>query len=118
MTHKPISSLRTVFSLPVIVASLGYFVDIYDLVLFSIVRVPSLKSLGLSGQELIDTGVFLLNMQMAGMLLGGIIWGVLGDRKGRLRIMFGAICLAAGFAALVSLEETFHKDLVYFEEFL
>ena len=93
MTHKPISSLRTVFSLPVIVAALGYFVDIYDLVLFSIVRVPSLKSLGLSGQELIDTGVFLLNMQMAGMLLGGIIWGMLGDRKGRLRIMFGSIFL-------------------------
>ncbi|MDH4186610.1 MAG: MFS transporter [Nitrospira sp.] len=93
MKHKPISSLSTIFSLPVIVAALGYFVDIYDLVLFSIVRVPSLKSLGFSGQELIDTGVFLLNMQMAGMLLGGIIWGVLGDRKGRLRIMFGSIFL-------------------------
>ncbi len=93
MKHKPIPSLSTILSLPVIVASLGYFVDIYDLVLFSIVRVPSLKSLGLSGQELIDNGVFLLNMQMAGMLLGGIIWGVLGDRKGRLKIMFGSIFL-------------------------
>jgi len=82
---------RAVFSLPVIVAALGYFVDIYDLVLFSIVRVPSLKSLGLSGQELIDQGVFLLNMQMAGMLVGGILWGVLGDRKGRLKIMFASI---------------------------
>ena len=86
-------NLRHIFSLPVIVAALGYFVDIYDLVLFSIVRVPSLKSLGLSGQELIDYGVFLLNMQMAGMLIGGIIWGVLGDRKGRLKIMFGSIFL-------------------------
>jgi MFS family permease len=84
---------RHIFSLPVIVAALGYFVDIYDLVLFSIVRVPSLKSLGLSGQELIDSGVFLLNMQMAGMLIGGIIWGILGDRKGRLKIMFGSIFL-------------------------
>ncbi len=74
-------------------ASLGYFVDIYDLVLFSIVRVPSLKSLGLAGQELIDNGVFLLNMQMAGMLVGGILWGVMGDRKGRLKIMFGSIFL-------------------------
>jgi len=82
-----------VLSLPVIVAALGYFVDIYDLVLFSIVRVPSLKSLGLTGRELIDNGVFLLNMQMAGMLLGGIIWGVMGDRKGRLKIMFGSIFL-------------------------
>jgi MFS family permease len=84
---------RSILSLPVIVAALGYFVDIYDLVLFSIVRVPSLKSLGLQGQELIDQGVFLLNMQMAGMLVGGIIWGILGDRKGRLKIMFGSIFL-------------------------
>ena len=85
--------LRQVFSLPVIVAALGYFVDIYDLVLFSIVRVPSLQAIGLDGQELIDQGVFLLNMQMAGMLLGGILWGILGDRKGRLRIMFASIFL-------------------------
>ena len=86
-------TLRQVLGLPVIVAALGYFVDIYDLVLFSIVRVPSLKAIGLSGQELIDQGVFLLNMQMAGMLLGGILWGILGDRKGRLKIMFGSICI-------------------------
>jgi MFS family permease len=85
--------LRKIFSLPVIVAALGYFVDIYDLVLFSIVRVPSLMALGLEGQELIDQGVFLLNMQMAGMLVGGILWGVLGDRKGRLKIMFASIFL-------------------------
>ena len=91
MEQRAAHGLKHVFSLPVIVASLGYFVDIYDLVLFSIVRVPSLKSLGLSGKELIDYGVFLLNMQMAGMLLGGILWGVLGDRKGRLKIMFGSI---------------------------
>jgi MFS family permease len=91
--QKTAPHLSRIFSLPVIVAALGYFVDIYDLVLFSIVRVPSLKSLGLSGQELIDNGVFLLNMQMAGMLLGGILWGVLGDRKGRLKIMFASIFL-------------------------
>ena len=87
------NTLRHVLSLPVIVAALGYFVDIYDLVLFSIVRVPSLKALGLEGQALIDQGVFLLNMQMAGMLLGGILWGILGDRKGRLKIMFASIFL-------------------------
>jgi len=86
-------TVRSALGLPVIVAALGYFVDIYDLVLFSIVRVPSLKSIGISGQALIDKGVFLLNMQMAGMLLGGILWGVLGDRKGRLKIMFGSIFL-------------------------
>jgi MFS family permease len=86
-------SIRDIFSLPVIVAALGYFVDIYDLVLFSIVRVPSLKSFGLDGRELIDYGVYLLNMQMIGMLLGGILWGWLGDRKGRLKIMFGSILM-------------------------
>ena len=84
-------SVLTVFSLPVIVAALGYFVDIYDLVLFSIVRVPSLKGIGIAGPELINKGVMLLNMQMIGMLLGGILWGILGDRKGRLKIMFGSI---------------------------
>jgi MFS family permease len=91
--QSSISTFRRVFSLPVIVAALGYFVDIYDLVLFSIVRVPSLKSFGLSGRELTDYGVVLLNMQMAGMLIGGIIWGIMGDRKGRLKIMFGSIFL-------------------------
>jgi MFS family permease len=90
---QPTSTNYKVLSLPVIIAALGYFVDIYDLVLFSIVRVPSLKALGLQGQELIDQGVFLLNMQMAGMLVGGILWGVLGDRKGRLKIMFASIFL-------------------------
>jgi len=92
-SNPHVGVMKQVLSLPVIVASLGYFIDIYDLVLFSIVRVPSLKGLGLAGQELIDKGVFLLNMQMAGMLIGGILWGVLGDRKGRLKIMFGSIFL-------------------------
>jgi MFS transporter, putative metabolite:H+ symporter len=91
--HSTAGTFRRVFSLPVIVAALGYFVDIYDLVLFSIVRVPSLKSLGVEGKALTDYGVDLLNMQMAGMLVGGIIWGILGDRKGRLKIMFGSIFL-------------------------
>lgn len=85
------AGMRNVMALPVIVASLGYFVDIYDLVLFSIVRVSSLKSFGLQGQELLDRGVFILNMQMAGMLMGGILWGILGDKKGRLKILFGSI---------------------------
>ncbi len=79
--------------MPVIVAALGYFVDIYDLVLFSIVRVPSLKALGIGDASLIDDGVFLLNMQMIGMLLGGILWGWLGDKKGRLKIMFASILM-------------------------
>lgn len=75
----------------VIVASLGYFVDIYDLLLFSIVRIPSLRSLGLEGDALRDDGIFLLNVQMTGLLVGGIFWGILGDKKGRLSVLFGSI---------------------------
>jgi putative MFS transporter len=79
--------------LAVLVAALGYFVDIYDLILFSIVRVPSLVSLGVSETALLPTGVLLLNMQMAGMLVGGLLWGVLGDKRGRLSVLFGSIAL-------------------------
>jgi MFS family permease len=77
----------------IVVAALGYFVDIYDLVLFSIVRVPSLRGLGLSGADILEKGVILLNAQMAGMLLGGILWGIWGDKKGRLSVLFGSIFL-------------------------
>ena len=77
----------------VIVGALGYFVDIYDLTLVSIVRVPSLTELGFSGQELADRGLTLLNWQMIGMLLGGIFFGVIGDRIGRLTVLFGSILL-------------------------
>lgn len=77
----------------IIVASLGYFVDIYDLLLFSIIRVPSLKSLGLNPQEVTSSGIFLLNIQMTGLMAGGIFWGILGDKKGRLTVLFGSICL-------------------------
>ena len=77
----------------VIVSALGYFVDIYDLILFSIVRISSLKDLGLEGQELFDQGLRLLNMQMLGMLLGGVFWGVLGDKRGRLSVLFGSIVM-------------------------
>jgi putative MFS transporter len=82
-----------ILSLSVLVAALGYFVDIYDLLLFGIVRVPSLKSLGVAGPDLLQQGVFLLNMQMAGLLIGGILWGVLGDKKGRIQVLFGSILL-------------------------
>ncbi|WP_210489721.1 MFS transporter [Rufibacter aurantiacus] len=78
----------------VIVAALGYFVDIYDLVLFSIVRIASLKEIGItSPAALLEEGVHLINMQMTGMLLGGIFWGVLGDKRGRISVLFGSIFL-------------------------
>jgi MFS family permease len=80
--------LKYLFSIPVIVAALGYFVDIYDLLLFGIVRVPSLNDLGLN----VDTsGTLILNFQMIGLLLGGLLWGILGDKKGRLSVLFGSI---------------------------
>jgi MFS family permease len=75
------------------VAALGYFVDVYDLILFSVVRYPSLKSLGLSGADLLNQGLTLMNVQMGGMLLGGILWGVYGDKKGRKSVLFGSILL-------------------------
>jgi MFS transporter, putative metabolite:H+ symporter len=77
----------------VIVVALGYFVDIFDLTLFGMVRVPSLIDLGLSGDELTSVGILLLNTQMAGMLAGGLLWGILGDKKGRLQVLFGSIIL-------------------------
>lgn len=84
-------SLRPLFSLPVIVAALGYFVDVYDLLLFNIVRVPSLKDMGLSEAAISLEGGRILNIQQAGLLLGGILWGVLGDKRGRLSVLFGSI---------------------------
>jgi len=85
------STVQHLFSAPVIVAALGYFVDIYDLLLFGIVRVPSLKSFGLADAEVSRLGVSILNWQMTGLLLGGILWGVLADKKGRLSVLFGSI---------------------------
>ena len=101
MTNKKIShpsglkehKRNYLLGLAILLAAMGYFVDIYDLLLFSIVRVPSLRSLGLTGQELTDKGIFLLNVQMIGLLTGGIFWGIRGDKKGRLYVLFGSILL-------------------------
>src|SRR5882724_4783565 len=98
-------SFKPLFSIPVIVAALGYFVDIYDLLLFSIVRKPSLLALGVTEANLLNEGEFLLQVQMVGLLTGGIIWGIMGDKKGRLSVLFGSILLyslcniANGFVA-------------------
>ncbi len=77
----------------IVIAALGYFVDVYDLILFIIVRQPSLQALGYEGVELTQKGIYLLNLQMLGMLIGGIVWGILGDKKGRLSVLFGTILL-------------------------
>jgi putative MFS transporter len=91
----------------VLVAALGYFVDVFDLVLFSVVRTQSLQDLGLSDGALLIEGVRLLNAQMFGMLLGGVLWGIVGDRIGRIQTLFGSILvyslanIANGFVTTV-----------------
>ena len=82
---------KRVAYLAVLAAALGYFVDIYDLILFSVVRKASLLGIGVPEAETLDVGLGLLNWQMGGMLVGGILWGVLGDRRGRLSVLFGSI---------------------------
>lgn len=82
-----------VLSFPVIVAALGYFVDIYDLLLFGITRIESLQSLHLTPDQITTEGEAIIMWQMAGLLIGGIIWGVMGDKKGRLSVLFGSILL-------------------------
>jgi putative MFS transporter len=77
----------------VIVAALGYFVDIYDLLIFSILRVQSLKGIGVPADQITDKGIHILNMQMLGLLVGGIIWGIIGDKFGRIKVLFGSILL-------------------------
>ena len=93
MTIKNSALKRDVFNITVLVAGLGYFVDIYDLILFSIVRVSSLKDLGVLEPDLMSVGVRLINMQMTGMLIGGIFWGILGDKLGRITVLFGSILM-------------------------
>lgn len=93
MSQSPKTTLQYLLQVPVLVAALGYLVDMYDLFLFSVVRVPSLKAIGVTGDQLLSEGVFLLEMQLAGLLIGGVLWGVLGDKKGRLSVLFGSILL-------------------------
>ena len=107
LTQK--QKLKYLFSLPVVVAALGYFVDIYDLTLFGIVRVESLESLNLDVDKV---GSLILNWQMFGLLLGGILWGVFGDKKGRLSVLFGSILvysvanIACGFLPQLNFMDT------------
>jgi len=91
--NEPLATKNHYFNIAVIVAALGYFVDIYDLLMFSIIRVESLKDLGLSAEGIKNEGLFIINVQMLGLLVGGILWGVLADKKGRLSVLFASIIL-------------------------
>lgn len=91
MTYS--SKFWQVVRFPVIVAALGYFVDIYALLTFSIVRIQSLRFMGVPEADLLNKGVHLINMQMGGLLIGGILWGILGDKRGRITVLFGSILI-------------------------
>ena len=97
----------------ILVASLGYFVDIYDLLLFLIIKNKSLAALGVPADKITETGLTLMNWQMAGLLIGGIFWGILGDKKGRLSVLFGSIIMysianiANGFVTSIPLYAAF-----------
>lgn len=84
---------KKLFSVPVIVAALGYFVDIYDLLLFTIVKTPSMLAVGATHATMLVDSTKVMNWQMTGLLIGGILWGVLGDKRGRLSVLFGSIVL-------------------------
>ena len=90
---KQTTTSNNKIALLIIVAALGYFVDIYDLLIFSIVRVPSLKSLGTAPEDLMHVGMHLMDLQMMGLLLGGLLWGILGDKRGRVSVLYGSIFL-------------------------
>lgn len=87
------SRSTSLFQLAVIVSALGFFVDVYDLLLFSIVRKPSLEGLGLNPDQVFEQGQSIISFQMFGLFIGGILWGILGDKKGRLSVLFGSILL-------------------------
>jgi MFS transporter, putative metabolite:H+ symporter len=87
---------QSIFNIAVVVAALGYFVDIYDLLLFTIVRGPSLQGLGVDlsdAKSVLAASTKIINWQMVGLLIGGILWGIMGDKKGRLSVLFGSIIL-------------------------
>jgi putative MFS transporter len=93
MTNPPNAKATRNIILLVLVASLGYFVDIYDLLVFSIVRKASLLDIGVSPDDVLSQGIFIINLQVLGLLIGGILWGVMGDKLGRIKVLFGSILL-------------------------
>jgi MFS family permease len=84
-------ALRRQALLIVVVAALGYFVDIFDLLLFGMVRIKSLVDLGVTPEGMLAAGGSVFSWQMRGMLVGGLLWGILGDKRGRLSVLFGSI---------------------------
>lgn len=84
---------KNILNAAVVISAIGYFVDIYDLIIFNVVKKRSLEALGYTGEAFRTQEIFLFNLQMAGMLLGGLLWGILGDKKGRASVLFGSILM-------------------------
>jgi putative MFS transporter len=84
---------KNVLNAAVVISAIGYFVDIYDLIIFNVVKKRSLEALGYVGDAFKSQEIYLFNLQMGGMLLGGLLWGILGDRKGRASVLFGSILM-------------------------
>jgi MFS family permease len=99
------------FNIAIIVAALGYFVDVYDLLLFGIIRVPSLQDLGLSAEQIKLDGEGIISWQMGGLIIGGILWGIMGDKKGRLSVLFGSILLYS----LANIANGFVQDVTQYK---
>jgi len=106
MDQQALTNKRNVIFL-VIVAALGYFVDIYDLVLFSVVRLKSFTEIGISAEHMRTEGEYVINMQMFGLLLGGLLWGIIGDKFGRIKVLFGSILMYS----LANIANGFVKDV-------
>ena len=89
-----LKDIRSVWSFTILIAGLGYFVDSFDIALYGVVRLSSLNALGITDPTaVLDAGLTIYNAQMAGMMAGGIAWGLLADRRGRLSVLFGSILL-------------------------
>ncbi len=95
VTHPKFESTTesSTLSKAIAICALGYFIDVYDIQLFAVLRVASLKSIGIAPEQMASTGASILNAQMFGMIFGAFIWGILGDRLGRVRALYGSIVL-------------------------
>ena len=100
-----------ILSIPVIVAALGYFVDIYDLLLFAFIRLSSLQSFGYTPEQSVDIGLNVISWQMTGLLIGGILWGIIGDKRGRMSVLFGSIVMYS----LANIANGFVHDIVQYK---
>jgi MFS family permease len=112
MKQIKMESNNKMMILAVVASSLGFFVDLYDIIIVSVVRQSSLLGMGIAEEDLLSKGIWLLNIQMVGMLLGGFLWGILGDKKGRLTVLFGSILMYSAATFACAYAESFEMYLI------